>query len=94
MYILDYVSAEAKNKMITIREVAKLAGVSASTVSRVINGTAKVDSDKKERILRIIRKQVLFPMKQQELFFANLQKPSDLLYRLFVTLILQNWLLI
>ena len=43
--------AEAKNKMITIREVAKLAGVSASTVSRVINGTAKVDSDKYGNIL-------------------------------------------
>ena len=30
--------------MINIREVAKLAGVSPSTVSRVINGTAKASS--------------------------------------------------
>ena len=30
--------------MASIREVAKLAGVSPSTVSRVINGTANVDA--------------------------------------------------
>ena len=36
------------DKMISIREVAQLAGVSASTVSRVMNGTAKVDPEKKE----------------------------------------------
>ena len=32
--------------MINIREVAKIAGVSPSTVSRVINGTARVSSEK------------------------------------------------
>ena len=32
--------------MISIREVAELAGVSAATVSRVMNGTAKVDPEK------------------------------------------------
>ena len=32
--------------MTSIRDVAKLAGVSPSTVSRVINGTAKVDEEK------------------------------------------------
>ena len=40
--------------MISIREVAQLAGVSASTVSRVMNGTAKVDPEKRERVLRVI----------------------------------------
>ncbi|HHX69793.1 MAG: LacI family DNA-binding transcriptional regulator [Miniphocaeibacter sp.] len=40
--------------MISIREVAKLAGVSPSTVSRVINGTAKVDEEKKKRVLKVI----------------------------------------
>lgn len=40
--------------MASIREVAKLAGVSPSTVSRVINGTANVDADKKERVLKAI----------------------------------------
>jgi len=40
--------------MATIREVARLAGVSPSTVSRVINGTAKVDEEKKQRVLDAI----------------------------------------
>lgn len=40
--------------MTTIREVARLAGVSPSTVSRVINGTANVDKEKKERVLAVI----------------------------------------
>ena len=40
--------------MAGIREVAKLAGVSASTVSRVMNGTANVDEDKKQRVLAAI----------------------------------------
>lgn len=40
--------------MTSIREVAKIAGVSPSTVSRVINGTANVCDEKKQRVLRAI----------------------------------------
>lgn len=40
--------------MASIREVAKLAGVSPSTVSRVINGTANVQEEKKQRVLTAI----------------------------------------
>ena len=40
--------------VINIREVAKLAGVSPSTVSRVINGTAKVSAEKTARVLQAI----------------------------------------
>lgn len=40
--------------MVSIREVAKRAGVSPSTVSRVINGTANVDPVKKEAVLAAI----------------------------------------
>ncbi|MBO5087959.1 MAG: LacI family DNA-binding transcriptional regulator [Lachnospiraceae bacterium] len=40
--------------MASIREVAKLAGVSPATVSRVMNGTAKVDDEKRERVLQAI----------------------------------------
>ncbi len=40
--------------MISIREVASLAGVSPATVSRVINGTAKVDEIKKQRVQQVI----------------------------------------
>ena len=41
--------------MASIRDVAKLAGVSPATVSRVMNGTVNVDDDKKEKVLRAIR---------------------------------------
>lgn len=41
--------------MTSIREVAKLAGVSPATVSRVMNGTANVDEKKKERVQEAIR---------------------------------------
>ena len=40
--------------VINIREVAKLAGVSPATVSRVINGTAKVSAEKRARVLEAI----------------------------------------
>ena len=40
--------------MVSIREVAKKAGVSPATVSRVINGTAKVDPVKREQVLAAI----------------------------------------
>ena len=40
--------------MASIREVAKLAGVSPSTVSRVMNNTANVDEEKKKRVLSIL----------------------------------------
>jgi len=44
------------NKAITIYDIAQEAGVSPSTVSRVLTGNAKVRPEKKERILQIIEK--------------------------------------
>lgn len=41
--------------MASIRDVAKIAGVSPSTVSRVMNGTANVDEEKKKKVLMAIR---------------------------------------
>lgn len=41
--------------MISIRDVAKLAGVSAATVSRVMNGTANVNEEKKQRVLQVVK---------------------------------------
>ena len=40
--------------MISIRDVAKMAGVSPSTVSRVMNGTANVNEEKRQRVLDVI----------------------------------------
>lgn len=45
-----------ENKAITIYDIAKEAGVSASTVSRVLTNNANVRQEKKERILALIEK--------------------------------------
>lgn len=47
--------------MASIREVAKLANVSPATVSRVMNGTARVDEEKKERVLAAIKETGFVP---------------------------------
>ncbi len=40
---------------ITLEQIAKLAGVSLSTASRVVNGLPGVRSATRERVLKIIR---------------------------------------
>jgi len=45
----------------SIRDVAKLANVSPATVSRVINGTANVDDEKKARVLKAIEETGFVP---------------------------------
>lgn len=47
--------------MASIREVAKLAGVSPATVSRVMNGTANVDDEKRQRVLQAISETGFIP---------------------------------
>lgn len=47
--------------MASIREVAKLANVSPATVSRVMNGTARVDDEKRERVLKVIKETGFVP---------------------------------
>ena len=42
-------------KVATIKDVAARAGVSAKTVSRVINGEAHVRADKRDQVMRIVR---------------------------------------
>ncbi|MBE5875430.1 MAG: LacI family transcriptional regulator [Lachnospiraceae bacterium] len=50
------VSRTNENKAITIYDIAREAGVSPSTVSRVLTGSAKVRPEKKERVLQLIEK--------------------------------------
>jgi LacI family transcriptional regulator len=40
--------------MVTVHEVARVAGVSAATVSRFLNGTARVSDDKRKAIESVI----------------------------------------
>lgn len=62
--------------MVSIREVAKRAGVSPATVSRVINGTANVDPAKKERVLAVIEETGFKP---NELARALFKKSSKII---------------
>ena len=47
--------------MASIREVAKIAGVSPATVSRVMNGSAGVSPEKQNRVLEAIEKTGFVP---------------------------------
>lgn len=48
-------------KKLTIEDIARLAGVSKTTVSRVLNHKADVDPDTRERVLRVIQEQNYVP---------------------------------
>ncbi|MBQ8147961.1 MAG: LacI family DNA-binding transcriptional regulator [Lachnospiraceae bacterium] len=65
--------------MTSIREVAKLAGVSPATVSRVINGTAKVDDEKKERVLQVISETGFVPNEVARSLFKKSAKTIGLI---------------
>ncbi|MBE5944637.1 MAG: LacI family transcriptional regulator [Lachnospiraceae bacterium] len=65
--------------MASIREVAKLANVSPATVSRVMNGTANVDADKKERVLRAIAETGFVPNEVARSLFKKSAKTIGLI---------------
>ncbi|HZR45049.1 MAG TPA: LacI family DNA-binding transcriptional regulator [Ktedonobacteraceae bacterium] len=46
---------------ITIRDIARLAGVSKSTVSRVLNRSSNVDPETRERVMRVVEEQGFVP---------------------------------
>nr|WP_314545596.1 LacI family DNA-binding transcriptional regulator [uncultured Massilia sp.] len=48
--------APSTTPMVTVHEVARVAGVSAATVSRFLNGTARVSDEKREAIESVIEK--------------------------------------
>ena len=65
--------------MASIRDVAALAGVSPATVSRVINGTAKVDEEKKARVLRAIEETGFVPNEVARTLFRKSAKTIGLI---------------
>jgi len=65
--------------MSSIRDVAKLAGVSAATVSRVMNGTANVAPEKRERVLAAIEQTDFVPNETARTLFRKSSKTIGLI---------------
>ncbi len=63
----------------SIRDVAKLAKVSPATVSRVMNGTANVDEEKKERVLKAISETGFVPNEVARSLFKKSAKTIGLI---------------
>ena len=61
VYILKSMIRTGDVPMASIRDVAKIAGVSPATVSRVMNGTANVDADKRQRVYEAIKQTGFVP---------------------------------
>jgi len=64
--------------LISIREVAKLAGVSPATVSRVMNGTARVAPETRERVLGAISQTEFVPNEAARTLFKKSAKTIGL----------------
>ena len=65
--------------MASTKDVAALAGVSPATVSRVMNGTAKVDPEKKARVLQAIEETGFVPNEVARSLFRKSAKTIGLI---------------
>ena len=52
-----YLPGGTAMQRITIKDIARIAGVSVTTVSRALNHSADISEDTKERILRICQEE-------------------------------------
>ena len=75
--------AERKERRMNIRDIAKLAGVSASTVSKVMNGKDKdISEETKQKVLQIIDRENYVP------YFRFLEKEG--IKNRFIGLVIQR----
>lgn len=67
--------------MVLLRDIAKLAGVSPSTVSRVINHSAEVAEEKRQRVLDVIRETGFVPNDLARAFYNNSAKIIGVIFQ-------------
>jgi LacI family transcriptional regulator len=66
-------------KKLTIRDIAKIAGVSHMTVSRVLNDDAKVRQKTKDHVLSVVKTHKFFPNPKARAFSSNKSRIMGLL---------------
>lgn len=77
--------------MTGIRDVAKLAGVSPSTVSRVMNGTARVDDEKRQKVERAILETGFKPNEVARSLYKRSSKIIGILVPNIINPFLMSW---
>jgi len=65
-----------KKKSISINDIAKYAGVSKSTVSRILNDKGKFSKDTRENVLRVVKKLNYSPSMVAQEFKKSKNKSS------------------
>ena len=65
------------SKVITIYDIAKEAGVSAATVSRVLTKSANVRPEKKEKVMELVRKYNFKPNALATVSYTHLTLPTN-----------------
>jgi DNA-binding LacI/PurR family transcriptional regulator len=78
-----------KRKKVTIRDIAKIANVSISTVSRVSNGTGRISKETREEIFRIMKENNYQP-KSEISPSANNPNNESGLYKQCIGIIVQS----
>lgn len=67
-------------KRVNSNDIAKLAGVSRSTVSRVINGYSNVPEETRQKVMNIIKKHRYYPQLSGQLLSGQLTKTIGLFW--------------
>lgn len=75
---------KAENKKLTIKDIARLAGVSATKVSRVINNARGVCKENKQKVLAIIEKYAYQPNLYAHRLALRSKEESQLQLELFI----------
>lgn len=74
MYVFELTKGSNRMKKITSNDIAKLAGVSRSTVSRVINGYSNVPPETRDTVMKVIKENNYYPQLSGQLLTGKQTK--------------------